>query len=109
MNQAITWRKALKPHGCMSCRRVIARGEQYVRCATFDNGTASTYKECAHCSALAALWRLWDYADEGWDRESFWAYGEDCREMPDLEWFEQYRQQWRDPTGDLYPVPSKES
>ncbi|MCA1844981.1 MAG: hypothetical protein LC792_17665 [Actinobacteria bacterium] len=108
MYQVIARPKARKPHGCESCGRVIAAGETYVRCVTFD-GTARTYKECLHCSALALLWELWEYGDDGYWRDMFREYGRDCCELPDVEWFAQYNQRWARPDGTLYDVPTREA
>lgn len=109
MYQAISRPTARKSHTCASCGRVVLPGESYIRCVTFD-GTAGTYKECVHCSALAALWQLWEWGDDyTYDQDAFQAYGADCNHLLDVEWFAQYSQQWQRPDGSLYDVPAREA
>lgn len=110
MYQAISRPTARKAHPCGSCGRQVLPGETYVRCTTFDDGTAGTYKECVHCNKLADLWDLaeWTYEGSYWP-DSFREYGRDCYELPDVEWFAQYSQQWQRPDGSLYDVPAREA
>lgn len=42
-------------HECNDCGRTIRPGERYHRGAGMDGFTAWTWKECAHCVAIAPL------------------------------------------------------
>ncbi len=99
---------ARKPHWCEMCGRRIDPGEKYRRGSGMDGSTAWTWRECAHCAALAAYVAL----DDPWDDDG---YG------PDLftEWEPltvehlrlkalATRRRWRHTDGRLYPVPTVE-
>lgn len=96
-------RKARKPHRCDMCFRTIGPGETYLRGAGMD-GTAWTWKECAHCEVLAS-WvvqslGLDEYGEENlinWDPET----------TGEMRIKVQHRRQWKRRDGDLYPVPQK--
>lgn len=104
-----TTQTARKQHQCESCRRTIEPGETYDKYTAIDPGEFTTYKECAHCNALAILWRLfsWTYA-EGYDYDTFADFGRDAARdtMRDARWYVQWTRQWRRRDGTLYPIPS---
>lgn len=94
--------RARKPHVCGSCSRTIRPGETYRRGAGMD-GTAWTFKECAHCEALLTyVFRLYgeyeyigDELVDGWDPET----------VEHLRIKAQWKRKWTRLDGDLYPAP----
>ena len=49
MSEYVTTRpRARKDHVCSDCGRTIGPGETYLRCVGFEDGTAWTWKDCAH-------------------------------------------------------------
>lgn len=101
--------RARKEHTCTSCGRVIDCGETYVRQFIAD-GNVWVYVECGHCNALAALWDLYRWTDwEGYSREDFEEYGRDVAHLDtlrDARWYVQWKRQWRQYDGTLYPIPA---
>lgn len=95
--------KARKIHYCEMCRRVISPGEQYSSSRNLGDGTAFTWKECAHCAALLTyvlpLWGDDEYGPDhlvDWDPNTI-----DHFRLKALA----TRRQWRHRDGSLYPVP----
>jgi hypothetical protein len=95
--------KARKPHRCSDCHRRIDPGETYRRGVGFD-GTAWTWKDCAHC--LAAL-SLYDLAWDGeYNADSFATWSTDgAHDLRELRDQAGYRMKWRTRSGRLLPVP----
>jgi hypothetical protein len=93
---------ARKPHTCGMCRRQIRPGETYRRGAGMDGGTAWTFKECAHCLPFIRLAHTLAGDSE---------YGEDLliefepENVAEARVRAQFRRQWQNRAGDLYPVP----
>lgn len=95
--------RARVKHRCDLCGREILPGETYRRSVLLD-GTANTWKECAHCDAVR------DVALDQWLSDDY---------TPDLpaEWeptsWQQMRVKvqwlrgWRRRDGSLYPVPER--
>lgn len=46
--------KARKPHKCSSCGETIEKGQEYLRWAWFDEGSASTVKMHPECFDMHA-------------------------------------------------------
>jgi len=96
---------ARKAHVCDLCRRVIRTGERYEAQSNVADGSAYTWKSCAHCAVYSAV--LWaddrDYLDDGLD----WTVAMDYE--PGALWKlrlkAQYMRQWTRKDGALMPVP----
>lgn len=68
------WRKAIKPHICVECKRTIEKSERYEAYSGKWDGVFHTYHTCAacqdireslHCNNGWAFGRLWrDIANE---------------------------------------------
>lgn len=94
--------KARKPHHCWMCHRTIRAGETYLRAVALEDGTASTWKECAHCEALVTFINRVNHEYE---------YGEGVV----IEWEPitvaearvraQWKRGWTTSAGELYPLP----
>ena len=105
MSTYVTTRpRARKDHVCSDCGRTIGPGETYRRGAGFDDGTAWTWKDCAHCEALIGLYDLaWDGA---YNDENFYEWATDGHN----DWSEVrdaagYLMRWRTRSGALLPIP----
>lgn len=95
--------KARKIHYCEMCRRVISPGEQYSSSRNLGGGTAFTWKECAHCTALIAyVLRLW--GDDWYDANFLLDWEPTTLDHLRLKALA-IRRQWRHRDGSLYPVP----
>lgn len=102
-------RKALKPHICESCGRVIDKGEKYQRTFAIDSGDTWIYKECAHCTALVSLWCVWEYSGtgEGYTSDTIQEYRDEIRTIPDARLWAQWHRKWRRGDGTLFPIPER--
>lgn len=94
---------AAKEHLCQMCRRVINKGELYLRGAGFD-GTAWTWKECAHCEAARRLYDINDGNEYNEDMFDSWA--DDPRDVTELRHAAGFRMRWRTRAGTLLPIPT---
>ena len=109
MSTYVTTRpRARKDHVCSDCGRIIGPGETYRRCVGFRDGTAWTWKDCAHCEAILSLYDLsWDgwYNDENFHE---WATDghNDWSEVRDAAG---YLMRWRTRSGTLLPIPYLEA
>lgn len=103
-NHVVTSPRARVPHRCDLCGRTIRPGETYRRCAVFDEGTAWTWRECAHCDSVREIALVEVYGSE---------YGEgliaqwEPREIHHLRLKAMWRRKWIRHDGSLYPVPAK--
>lgn len=94
--------RARVKHRCYLCSRVIHPAETYRRAAHLD-GTARTWKECAHCDAVR------DVALDAWADD----YGPDLPvEWEPASWQQmrvkvQWLRGWLKRNGRLYPVPER--
>lgn len=99
---------ARKAHRCSDCGRTIRPGEQYRRGVGFD-GTAWTWKDCAHCEAALDLYDLaWDGEYNG-DHFAEWASDGDARSLDEARAMAGYRKRWQTAGGALWPLPGLES
>jgi hypothetical protein len=92
---------ARKEHRCEICARVIRKGETYLRGVGLD-GTAWTWKECAHCEAMLTLYDIqWDdtYCRDTVDD---WAPGSVAEWRVKANW----SRMWTRRDGSLIEVPS---
>lgn len=94
---------AIKGHTCEDCGRRISPGEKYRRGFGADNGTAWTWKECAHCAAIVPLLFSHFDAGEGYARETFLDWEPELPHHLRLKAL--WRKQWKRADGSLYPVP----
>jgi hypothetical protein len=96
--------KAIKEHECQCCWRTIRPGERYNRQRNVYDGTAYTFKACAHCIAFERLTGIGDWCDNnGYGADEFACY--DPANVTELRWKVQYRRKWTRIDGTLYPVP----
>lgn len=94
---------ARKQHQCSICYRTIYPGEKYLRGCGFGEGTAWTWKECAHCEAF--LFQCPGiYMDETYGRDDFSEY--EPRSWQESIWKMRWRHMWRHGNGALAAVPS---
>jgi hypothetical protein len=100
--------KARKAHRCGECRREIAPGEIYERTVSIYDGTASTYKTCAHCLVLG------DWLSENCDGYIYTEVVEDFQEHASEYSREDIGalaamagRHWRTTDGALLPIPLK--
>jgi len=103
MNWSIQHPVARKIHTCEMCIRVIGVGERYLRGAGFGDGTAWTWRECAHCEAVRKLYDISDGGEYGEDMFDEWA--KDSRDVAELRHAAGWRMRWRTRAGTLLPVP----
>lgn len=94
---------ARKEHACQFCRRTIDRGERYLRGSGWEDGTAWSWKECAHCEAVRRLYDI--TADGTYDEMMFDSWADEARDVAELRHAAGYRMQWRTRRGTLLPVP----
>jgi len=93
--------RARKEHTCTACGRGIAVGETYLRGVEFD-GTAWTWRECAHCELLFRyLSNLWDFDEYTFDMAWDWDPKTDSAARVKAAW----ASKWRQVDGALYPLP----
>lgn len=101
--------KARKQHRCDLCGRVIDCGEEYLRLWSLSDDGPYTWKECAHCQAL---WAVYSFSELLWYDEDYGYTPEDIRDgwEPDTpeaaEHKKQWLSRWHDKEGNLYPVPT---
>lgn len=96
---------AQKAHTCQMCGRRIDPGERYLRGAGFD-GTAWSWKECAHCEAVR---KLYDISDGGeYNEDYFHEWSRDPQDVTELRHAAGYRMKWRTRLGTLLPVPASD-
>lgn len=94
-------RTARAEHKCGCCGRTIRKGERYRRGVGLD-GTAWTWKECAHCDVLAR--HVCDAYDlDEYDPDSIADY--DAEDLGELRVKVGFRRRWTRSDGSLYPVP----
>ena len=107
MSEYVTTRpRARKDHVCSDCGRTIGPGETYLRCVGFEDGTAWTWKDCAHCEATLGLYDIsWDGA---YNDDIFyeWATG-GHDDWPEVRAAAGYLMRWRTRSGTLLPIPSR--
>ena len=90
-------------HICEMCRRVIEPGEAYLRGVGLD-GTAWTWKECAHCDALRDVARAQTGDDEyDWQTIADWEPTSWQQMRVKVQWL----RGWTRRDGRLYPVPER--
>ena len=93
--------RARKKHKCSMCYRIIQRGETYMRGVTFD-GTAWTWKECAHCEALfTVMVNTWGESEYSADDADEW----EPQTLGELRVKVQWKKAWTRADGSLFPVP----
>ena len=94
---------ARNSHTCDMCHRTIRPGEKYRRSAGMDGSSAWTWKECAHCAALATVaWRR-SHLDEGYNEDLFADF--EPWSVAEARVRAQVRRRWTRRDGSLYPVP----
>ncbi len=93
---------ARKSHRCGLCGRTILPGEQYRRGVALD-GTAWTFKECAHCRAVMDLADPLDGEYEYYDDV---LYEWEPRTVQEARWRAQHRRKWARRDGSLYALPT---
>ncbi len=100
----VTRPRARTPHTCNLCVRVIQPGETYERQTNLFDGRIYTFKTCAHCQQLAAL-----YLHEWWDDDA--GYGPETVDswepatVTGLRHKVQWNRRWTRRDGQLYPIP----
>jgi hypothetical protein len=97
-------------HKCVLCHRTIRVGEVYTRGAGFGEGTAWSWKECAHCRAALNLYEVYEWDEEGYNEETFdaWVdYRDSAKGMTvaELRAMAGYRAKWQLRSGTLWPIP----
>lgn len=95
--------KARASHRCDMCRRIIDPGETYLRGVGID-GTAWTWKECAHCDALRDVARA-QCSETEYDEETIADWEPETWQQMRVK--VQWRRQWRRFDGSLYPIPER--
>lgn len=98
--------KARVSHECELCGRRIDPGEVYTRGVGID-GTAWTWKECAHCTRAQTIYDLsWDGE---YNAECFqdWAGDGGPRDIEEARAMAGYRKRWRTARGNLWPLPTR--
>lgn len=99
-----TERKARTAHKCSSCCRVIRPGETYMRVVGLD-GSAWTWKDCRHCSAVLVRYDIaWD-GEYNADTFAEWANDGDARTLDEARAIAGFRKRWQTRSGALWPVP----
>ena len=96
---------ARKAHRCEMCARRIDVGERHLRGAGFD-GTAWSWRECAHCEAVRKMYDINDGNEYNEDMFDVWA--DDPQDVPELRHAVGYRMRWRTRLGTLLPVPESQ-
>lgn len=97
-------RTARKAHRCSDCGREIRPGETYRRGVGFD-GTAWTWKDCAHCEYVLREYDLaWD-GEYNADHFAEWASDGDFRTPQEARDMAGYRKRWMTTQGNLWPLP----
>ena len=98
--------RARKDHVCSDCGRIIGPGETYRRGVGFDDGTAWTWKDCAHCEATLDLYGLsWDGT---YNDDDFYEWATDGHnEWSEVRHAAGYLMRWRTRSGTLLPVPGQ--
>lgn len=98
--------KARTQHVCSDCGRIIDPGEVYRRGVCFDDDTAWTWKDCAHC--LATL-HMYDLAWDGeYNADCFYEWSTDgAQDLVELRAQAGYRMKWRTRSGRLLPIPGE--
>lgn len=95
-------RRARKEHRCDDCHRVIRKGETYIRGVGLGDGTAWTWKECAHCRAILDLYvTYWDYT---YNEDDFQDW--EPQTVTELRAKVNYNRKWERADGSLVEVPS---
>lgn len=99
--------RARTKHQCESCYRPIRVGETYHRGVGMDEGTAWTWKECAHCEVLSQwLMRLGViYGEDGYGPDDFGYWSP--LTASDLRLKVNWRRKWTRRDGSLVPVPTR--
>jgi hypothetical protein len=99
-------RKARTQHRCSDCGRIIEPGETYRRGVGFD-GTAWTWKDCAHCEAVLHMYDLaWD-GEYNPDHFVEWTSERTTDSVAELRHAAGYRMKWRTRLGTLLPIPTR--
>ena len=98
--------RAKRDHECSDCGRTISPGETYRRGVGFDDGTAWTWKDCAHCEAILSLYDLsWDGA---YNDGTFYAWATDEHgDWSEVRDAAGYLMHWRTQSGALLPIPCR--
>jgi hypothetical protein len=98
-------RKARKEHECRLCWRTINPGETYNFQVHVDCGDLWTWKQCAHCSAMAEIIDLssWCDPDEGYNHFSTWEY--EPKSIAEARLIVCWRNRWLRKDGTLREVP----
>ncbi len=96
---------ARKMHRCSVCIRRIDPGETYGRQRGFDGGDVWTFRSCAHCEAVTALYDPRDMDDLiSEDGHAGWTEGPG-RDIAELRAQAGFRMGWRARSGRLLPIP----
>lgn len=103
-----TWTRlhptAKKTHRCELCGRTIQPGETYLRGSGFGDGEAHTWKECAHCEALADLITTrWGETEYSFETLAEW---DEPKTVAEARVRAQWKRKWTNRAGDLYPLPN---
>lgn len=103
-------RRARKPHICSVCVRRIDPGETYTRQRVFDGGDAWTFQQCAHCSAVTAIYDPRD-DDGAISSDAFaWWIEDRPRDWAEAKAMASWRMGWRRRASrSLLPIPKVES
>ena len=98
--------RARKAHRCDMCSRRIDPGETYLRGTGLD-GTAWTWKECAHCEAARLIYDISDGGEE-YDPDLFDGWASGVRGAgPELRAAAGYQSRWRTQSGAPWPIPRR--
>ena len=96
--------RARTDHVCSDCGRTISPGETYRRSVGFNDGTAWTWKDCAHCEAILSLYDLsWD-GEYNADHYHEWAT-DGHNDWSEVRHAAGYLMCWRTRSGALLPIP----
>jgi hypothetical protein len=97
--------RARIPHECDWCYRVIDPGETYRRTGGVFDGRMYTWKECAHCEAMAVVCDLWGWTNgDGLSADDFHEW--EPADIFDARCKVMWKRKWRRTTDNsLYPVP----
>lgn len=104
-----TLRRARTTHTCDTCHRIIDAGEDYTRGAGLDEGTAWTWKVCAHCNVLLSMYPEVFNHDGEYNRDTFddWAMGGGHKDPTEVRHAASWRMRWRTQSGTLLPIPAR--